>query len=232
MKTSTIFIAILAIMILALAGCNKPTCYPPNKIIGNNCCIDDNDNNECDYHEEQEQKEEPVKEEPVVETQPIEKEEPKPVVTTETKPAIQTLGKSKIVLGEPKRYIEINKLSAFRTSRDKGVVDYMLFTVRNLGTKKLNPVVELLFEGARYEEHQVRIKKEYFLQPLEPGEKMVMNQSMGVYFEGINLTKKINLAVYERYAAPRDDLGTEEKAFIPMDYMDSLEIYTFGLPEE
>jgi hypothetical protein len=122
-------------------------------------------------------------------------------------------------------------MSAFRTSRDKGLMDWMVFTVRNIGETNLNPVVELLFEGARVEEYTARVKKEYILQPLKPGEKIVINQSMGIRFAEINKTKEMTLSVYERFSAPREDIEVLEKAFVPTDYMESMEVYTYGPPE-
>ena len=35
---------ILAILLIFLAGCAAPKCYPPNEIIDNRCGLDENDN--------------------------------------------------------------------------------------------------------------------------------------------------------------------------------------------
>jgi len=231
MKTRLMIGIIFSVMILILVGCQAPSCYPPNKIIGKNCCMDDNANGQCDYDEPKEQAQ-TEKETPAVEEQaPVETEKPKIVTkpAIEEKPAVQ-FGKSKIETWEPKKYLTLDKLSAYRTSRDRALLDYMEITVRNIGAKKLNPVVEILFEGARYEEHVVRIKKEYILEPIAPGEKLFLNQSLGISLEGINLTKKLTVSVYERYSAPREDLEVMTKNIVPQEYMESLEIFTYGPP--
>jgi hypothetical protein len=236
----------VAMLLLLLGGCAAPTCYPPNKIIGSSCCLDADDNGVCDLDEEvseeediaEEEVEEVEEEVEVAEEEPeevemeeepqiqdVEMPEPEPIVT-----GLQ-LGKQDMKLGEQRDYLQINKLSAYRTSRDKGIMNYMVFTVRNVGQTKLNPIVDLMFEGARVEEHEARVIKEYVIQPLEPGEKMVINQSLGIRFSEIEETKKITLRVYEKYIAPREDLEVLNKEFIPTDYMDSMEIYTYGLPD-
>jgi hypothetical protein len=237
MKAKLLIGILLVISLMLLAGCSAPTCYPPNKILDNKCCIDDDDNTVCDYEEgnKAKQPETPVEETPA-ETAPAE-ETPEPQIQKVKIPEpaqIPTglqLGKQQIKMGESRKYIEINQMSTTRTSRDKGIMNFIVFTVRNTGETKLNPVVELLFEGARVEEYTARVRKEYVLQALNPGEKLVINQSMGIRFANINLTKEITMAVYERYSAPRKDLEVLKKTFIPTDYMASMEIFTFG-PED
>ena len=250
MKGKIYVSALLVVLILFLAGCEAPTCYPPNKILDNKCCIDDDDNDICDYEaqlaaeaeeaeKETEEQEEEALEAP--EEAEMEKETEEQAETLETDEPeaepepIQTglvLGKQKMKFGEKKEYLEIHKLSAYRISRDKGMMDYMIYTVRNIGDKKLNPVVELYFEGARVGEQEVRVRKEYVLEPLEPGEKHVIKKSLGIRFSGIDETKEIELSVYEQFIAPRDDLKVLRKEFVPTDLFESMEIYTYGLPED
>ena len=249
-------IVLLIVLAILLTGCEAPVCYPPNKIIGNKCCIDDNDNGACDIEEAQEAPEE-SKEQAVKEKEPVpeateedapektEKEEaPKENIELEqeTEPEATGLepGKYKIKIGEPKKYLEINELTAYRTSRNKGMLDEMTFTVRNIGSKTLNPVVELLFDGSgmsyieeeRVPEYDLRVGKEYMLDPIEPGEKLIVKKSLGIRFQGIDNKKKLSLTVYERYSAPREDLEIIKKEFVPQDLFESMEIYTYGLPEE
>jgi hypothetical protein len=168
--------------------------------------------------------EEEEEEEPQI--QEVEMPEPAPIQTGLVE------GKQDMRLGESREYLQINKLSAFRTSVDKGLMDYMIFTVRNPGNKDLNGVVELFFEGARVNERETRVKKEYTIPTLEPGEKYVLKQSLGIRFAGINKTKTMTMSVYDKYIAPREDLGKVKKEFIPTDYMESMEIFYYGLPEE
>ena len=232
-----------SVLILLLAGCTAPTCYPPNKIIGSKCCVDDNDNGVCDYDEEvveevpedtEEVQDEPEEGLESVTGQMVAVEEEPPVQEEESpEPTGSGLepGKYKIQLGEHKQYLQLNEMDAYRTSRDRGMMDSMTFTVRNIGGKKLNPVVELLFEGARVEEHSARVKKEYFLETINPGEKLVVYQSLGIRFEGLEEPKTLRLTVYERYASPREDLQIIDKEIIPTDYMDNMKIYTYGRPE-
>jgi hypothetical protein len=237
---------VLVISLLLLAGCKSPMCYPPNKIIDNKCCLDANDDDVCDYDEEIAEKEaeeaEEVEEEEEAGEIEMEEQEPEEEIEAEEEEEEQEVepallptglepGKYEIRLGEQKQYLQINKLTAYRTSRDKGIMDYMVFTVRNIGDKKLNPVVELFFEGARVDEHEARVKKEYVLEPLEPGEKLIVNKALGIRYEGINKTKKIKMYIYEQFVAPRENLATVTKEFVPQDLFESMEIYTYGLPD-
>ncbi|MBN1543948.1 hypothetical protein JW898_00635 [Candidatus Woesearchaeota archaeon] len=232
---------IAAILILMVAGCTAPTCYPPNKILGNKCCLDEDNNDVCDYeeqmpavHEEESATEEPEPEEAEMTE---EQEEPQiqqvkmPEAVEPAMPRTLELGKQQIRLGEPRKYLEINKLTAYRTSTDKGMMDDAVITVRNIGQKDLNAIVELFFEGARIEEYEAKVKKEYTIPTLKPGEKYVMKQSLGIRFAEIAETKTMTLSVYEKYIAPRKDLETLEKRFVPKDLFESMEIYTYGLPD-
>jgi hypothetical protein len=240
-----ILIGIFAMLVLLLAGCKAPTCYPPNEIIGNNCCLDEDSNAICDYDEELAEQEEEVEEveeeteevmmeaeEEETEEETVEEEE-----TEEKEPEYVALpiglepGKYEMKMGETKQYLQINKITSYRTSRDKGIMDEIIFTVRNIGDKKLNPVVNLYFEGARIEEHEARVVKEYVLEPLEPGEKHIVKKALGIRFAGINKTKVIELNVYEEFVSPKDYLQVLRKEFVPQDLFESMEIFTYGLPE-
>lgn len=238
---------LMIILLMAVAGCTAPTCYPPNKIIGNNCCQDSDDNDVCDYDEQTEEEEEPVatvdetpeevemEEEEEPQIQQVEMPEPEPVE------AVDPLepGKYEIKFGEPKQYIEINEIKTYRTSRDKGIVDEITFTVRNLGAKTLNPVVDLHYDGAgvnymdteRVPEYEIRVDKEYTLQKIEPGEKLVVKKSVGIRYQSIETRKEITLDVYERFVSPKKDLGTDSQTFVPVDLFETMEIYTYGPPE-
>jgi len=229
-------VVLLTILLLMIAGCAAPTCYPPNKILGNNCCLDEDDNDVCDYEEEGADEEpeelviEPEEEEEVEyapQIQEVEVPEPAPIRT-----GGYEFGVSDINLGESRDPLQLNKMSAFRTSRDKGMMDWMVFTVRNKGQTKLNAEVELFFEGARIEEHSTRVKKEYTIPELAPGEKYVVNKSLGIRFSEINKSKKITMKVYEKFVAPREDLDVLTKEFIPQDLFESMEIYYYDRPGE
>ncbi|MBW2964732.1 hypothetical protein KY363_04695 [Candidatus Woesearchaeota archaeon] len=247
---STIFAGIaLIILTLILAGCAAPQCYPPNKIIDNKCCLDEDANAVCDYEEGKtstQTKKTETTEQTTVSAAPdtteettVETEEEEPQIQTikaptATYPVVKqgyTFGVQKIGPYEPQKMLEINDLSAFRTSRDKGTMDWMVFTVRNRDSTKANYIVELLFEGARIEGTEVSVKKEYTIPALALGEKYVVNQSLGIGLSKINSTKKMTLSVYEKYTAPRKNLDTITKNVVPVDYMDDLEIYTYGIPE-
>ena len=240
---SRIFIGIIAIMVLLLAGCASSQCYPPNKIIGNSCCIDNNNNGVCDLDEKEnpieddletveEEPEEVVmetpeeqEEEPQIQEVELPKEDPAPIIT-----GLQ-LGKQPIKFGETKQWLKINELHAYRSSRDKGMMDHMVYTVMNLGDKKLNAEVELYFDKGRIEDYDARISKDYTIPELEPGEKIVINQSLGIKFSQINKTKEMELTIYEKFVAPRDNLQVLRKEFVPQSLFESMEIFTFGLPE-
>lgn len=236
----TLFCGVMiSLLILLIAGCTAPTCYPPNKILGNKCCLDEDSNDICDYEESKPAApaEEPAAEE--IETAPAEETPepqiqqvvtPKPAAAEPATPEVQ-YGKMAIGIGEPKKYLVIDDMSTFKISRDKALMDYMVFTVRNIGEVPLNPVVEILVEGARVEEYTARVKKEYFLPVLKPGEKYVMYQSLGIKLGDLDKAKQITMTVYERYTAPRKDLETLKKQFDPKDYLVDDEVHTYGLPE-
>lgn len=225
-----------AILILMIAGCSAPTCYPPNKILGNNCCLDEDGNDVCDYEETAEEEPEVVEEAP--EEVELEEEEPQiqqvemPKTVEPAVPRTLQVGKQDIKLGEPRKYLEINKMTAYRTSRDKGIMDYMIFTVRNIGQAPMSSEVELLFEGARVEDHSTKVKKAYTVPELKPGEKYVFNQSLGIRYAEIDKTKKMTMTLYPRFVAPRDAIDTLKKEFVPQDLFETMEIFTYGLPEE
>jgi hypothetical protein len=234
MKTR-LLIGILLILALLAAGCSAPTCYPPNKILDNKCCLDDDSNKVCDYEEGKMATQPEAPAEVPAEVAPEETPEPQITKVKLPEPAkIPTglqLGKQEIKLGEPRKYLEINQLSSFKTSNDRGLMDYMVYTVRNIDQKDLTLVVELMFEGARVEEYTARVKKEYFLPVLKAGEKLVMNQSLGIRFSEVDEAKDMTLTVYERYSAPKTDLEVLKKTIVPSDYFVDDEVHTYGLPE-
>jgi hypothetical protein len=250
-------IAMIAMLSLLLAGCEPPTCYPPNKIIGNKCCMDSDSNNICDYEENEtatattatESKEteetetELTSEESAGETETAEETaeaEPqiqkitvKPTTTTTATIAktAPTYGKMKIAPGEPHKFLQIEDMKAYRSSRDRGTLDYFVLTVRNAGIKDITPKVRLFFETARIENYEARVEKEYMIPTLKPGEKYVTKQLLGIKFSKINETKKMTLTMLDRYDATDTPIEVLKKEFVPTDYMDDLTIYTFGPPE-
>lgn len=222
----------LLVGILMLAGCAAPQCYPPNKIIDNKCCLDDNDNSVCDAEETVEEETPVETEEPVVEQEPqiqqVVTPEPEPIV--EDEPEYGEITEMK--LGETRKYLTIDDWEMYRSSTDKGEMTWMIYTVKNIGKTKITPNIELYFDGARLEEYTARVAKEYTLDALEPGEKVTFKQSMGIRFAGIDQEKKITMSIYDRYSAPREDLAVLEKTFVPQDEFESMEIFIHGLPTD
>ena len=233
MKTRLIAIAILLIGLLAAAGCSAPQCYPPNKIIGNKCCLDADDNGICDMDEEiqeepeTEEAEEQTEEDPEPQIQPV---AVKPAEEAEEQEPFQYGKVMTMHPGEMNQYLTIDDWSMYRSSTDKGELQWMIFTVRNTGSSKLTSKIELNFEGARIGDYEARVKKEYDIPTLNPGEKVTIKQSMGIRFAGIDNKKKLTMSIYDKYSAPRDDLQVLVKEFTPSKEMDSLEIYTLGPP--
>jgi hypothetical protein len=237
---NVLIIAIISTLLLVLAGCSAPTCYPPNKIMDNKCCLDQDNNDVCDF-EEPAQPKETVKETPVETAPETPTETPKEVpaettvVTPVTKPTVPaaplTLGKQKMNSLDPHQYLQINKLTAYRTSTDKGILDNMVYTVRNIGDADLNAIVELLFESGRIEGYSARVMKEYTIPTLKPGEKVVIDQSLGIYFADINKTKLLTMTIYEKYKAPRKDLELLKKEFVPRNMFETMEIFIHGKPD-
>lgn len=244
MKKKIFASVLFVVMILFLAGCEAPKCYPPNKIIDNKCCIDDDSNGVCDIEEAHQEE---VAQETVQEQPAVQEEVQQPEVAEEGKTAEETPkavglepGKYNINIGEPKKYLEINKLKTYRTSRDKGMLDEIIFTVRNIGDSKLTPTVAFLFDGTgmdfteteKVQEYNLKVDKKFDLQELEPGEKLIVKKSLGIRFQGIDNEKTVTMSVYDRYSAPREDLGKAEDKFVPQDLFKTMDIYTYGMPEE
>ncbi len=235
-NTICAIIAIMTVLVLLIAGCTAPTCYPPSKILGNACCIDEDDNNICDYEEQAEEIEEVVEEEEEAPEETVEEPEEEETELTIDEPEEETgpeytFGKQDMVLGEPRTYLAVNEMLAFRNSRDRGIFEYMIITVQNPGKTTITPTVELLFENARIEEATSTALKEYKLDALKPGEKLVVKQNLGIRFSQINKSRTVTITVYNRLSAPRVDLGKLEFEVVPTEYMESMEIFTYGLPE-
>ena len=136
-----------------------------------------------------------------------------------------------IAPGEPHKFIQISDMKAYRSSRDRGTLDYFILTVRNVGMKDITPKVKLFFETARLSNSDVRLEKEYMMPTLKPGEKYVTRQQLGITFSKINVTKTMTLTLLDRYDSTQTAVEILEKEFIPTDYMDDLTVYTFGPPE-
>lgn len=235
MKLKLIAIAMLLVGILIMSGCAAPQCYPPNEIIGNKCCMDSDGNGVCDMDEEI--VEEP---EPVAAPEPVTEPEPEPqiqqVAAKQAEPAEEEefeYGKvMKMKIGETRQYITIDDWNFYRSSTDKGEMVWMIFTVKNIGKKTITPNVDLLFEGARTNEADTSVGKDYTIETLEPGEKITFKQSMGIRFAQIDKKKKITMRIYDRFSAPREYLYELVKEFTPSQEMDSLEIYIHGPPTD
>lgn len=254
-KKAILGIFFVLILFGLLVGCNAPVCYPPNTIIGNKCCLDDNKNSVCDYDEKEESAEleedlsldnkEPETEEADEET-PKNNEEnreesaQKTTIIKSSSPSKQDTSKQKIGPGEPRQYLEINELKAYRSSTDKGVIDEMTYTVRNIGKIKITPTVDLMFdnhgidftEKERIREYELTVMKNYDLITLKPGEKLVIKQLLGIRFQGINETKTIQLSIYDRNSAPRKDLQVLSREILPTKYFSTMDIQFYGPEEE
>ncbi len=257
-KLNKLLITTLLISTMLLVGCAQNiTCAEPNKIINKECCLDEDGDDVCDYDQveidSKTQNSEPTidrtynQAETDYRATPTPEPEPtidrsyttKPVqYTGEPSQAIEEQedyspnyqeGISDIRLSEPKQWVQIHKLSSYRSSRDKGQMEWMYYTVRNLGTKPMKLGVDLMFQyGITPSGTQSPIGKEYTIEELEPGEKITINQSLGMYFEGVEETKTITLDVYNRFTYPKEDLQIIKKSFKPVDIMDTLEIMQYG----
>ncbi|HII71178.1 TPA: hypothetical protein HA265_00295 [Candidatus Woesearchaeota archaeon] len=134
--------------------------------------------------------------------------------------------------GETRDWLTINKLFGYRTSRDKGYMDYMIYTVRNHGATKKSYEVEFMFrDGLTKAGTEAMIGKKYTIQDLKPGEKIVMKQSLGIFFPKIEEIKTIELSVYDPRAVPREDFDTMKKSFTPTDIFPDMEIHSYGLED-
>jgi hypothetical protein len=251
-KKATLGLFFVLILFVLLVGCNAPVCYPPNTIIGNKCCLDDNKNSACDYDEKKESaepeedlsldNEEDETEETAEETKETIREEPakKTTIIKSGSPAKQDTLKQNIAPGEPRQYLEINELKAYRSSTDKGVIDEMTYTVRNIGKTKITPTVDLMFdnhgidftEKERIREYELTVMKNYDLVALEPGEKLVIKQLLGIRFQGINETKTLQLSIYDRNSAPRKDIQVLRREILPTKYFSTMDIQFYGPEEE
>ena len=225
---------------ILVVGCAPAIqCEAPSKIIGNRCCLDQNDNDICDSTDDIDLEEEPVVE-PVpekVETAPEPEPEtvpekvvtkPAPKLSAPKEPVELKAGKFDIKFGEPKKYVEINKLEMHRYSNDKVMFDTMWYTVRNVGVKKLSPEVRIRAEGVRTGDSEYSssgVERTYILEPLLPGEKQVIELSMGLRYGQMNKTRSLTIDVFERYVAPKTSVGKVVKDFKPVDELESMEIW-------
>ncbi|NQU78687.1 hypothetical protein HQ545_02870 [Candidatus Woesearchaeota archaeon] len=243
---STIIISITVLALLMLAGCQQNLCYPPNEIIGNKCCVDEDGTGVCDFDEIE--SEEPDEKDDTgaqdTETQEqnemgadanddseLEIDEKIEEVEIDDTQTIENVEEKEPEQPTPGTYLSIDDIVMYRISRDKGMVDVMTYTVNNLGSETIEPVVEFSFDKGRIGESDVKVEKEYLLSPLKPGEQRTITKSMGVKFSGINQTKDIKMSIYHKFSAPRKNLEVIEMKVIPIDYMESLEIFPYGLPE-
>ena len=237
-------ITILLLVLVLLMGCTTVVyCEQPNKVIGDSCCMDKNDNKICDGKEKTSVKTvEPKTDAKITAntttkstqtqktTSPTTQKTEIKKTTTETKTEITELKKGKydIQPGEPARYLEIKKMEIRRYSRDKGIIDKMSFIVRNVGAKAFSPTVVFTFDKGITSSGEGIIEQKYDFYELKPGEKIVEIRPMGVRFKEINTTKKITMQIYDRYVAPRADKETMEYQFNPWDVMESHEVDQWG----
>ena len=222
---------------MLLVGCSPSlVCESPSSVIDGRCCVDANANRVCDSDEPApnivETKEyvpvEPVVEEPVVVAtkEPVTNQvvkEPEPTVVE------RKAGTFKILKGEPQKYVEINALELHRYSTDKIKLDYLWYTIRNIGEKTLNPEVRILAEGIRRsnQEGDGTTSREftYDLESLAPGEKQVVKLALDVRFGQINKSRDLTIEVYERYVAPKEVKGKDVYTFVPFDELEDTDIW-------
>ncbi|MBI4150428.1 hypothetical protein HY488_03420 [Candidatus Woesearchaeota archaeon] len=117
--------------------------------------------------------------------------------------------------------ITLDSYTLQRTSQDKGVVEEITFTVRNMGAKKLTPRVILWFhmQETEYESEEEIVEKVYDLPALEPGYKVTKTYPMDQLFHYLEKEKTFTLKVRDRYVSPPKDLYTTTKTFTPIDEM-------------
>lgn len=135
-------------------------------------------------------------------------------------------GISPISSDDPNEWLEIGKLNARRTSRDKGELKEMDITVRNIGTYAFYPVIYMTFEyGLVGDSELPRIVEQKFELPnLKPGLKITRTFPVSVRFHEIDKSKTIKLRMQEKYVSPSYDFAKTAKTFIPRDIFESQNI--------
>lgn len=120
--------------------------------------------------------------------------------------------------------LDAYKLS--RTSRDKGLVEGITFTVRNTGSKTLSPRVILWFKTQSVSDASIPdvTEKDYDLPQLEPGYKVTKTYPLNVRFHYLEEQKVFTLKLRERFVSPPKDLTVITKSFIPIEEMETMEI--------
>ncbi len=240
------FIFSILLIFLLIAGCTPQlVCESPSSVIDDRCCLDENDNNVCDSDESE------LIQEPKILLEPVEPELSEPVKEPVLEPQLKTpptttevvkevepqlkAGTFNIAPGESRKYIELNDLEMHRYSTNKIMLDYLWYTVRNIGGKTLNPEVRIRAEGIRQtnQESDGTSSREftYILDSLDPGEKQVIKLALDIRFGQINKSRDFTLEVYERFVAPKEVKDKDVYNFVPYDELESTEIWWLN-PED
>ncbi len=248
------FVLLVVFTVFVAGCAPKMHCEAPAKVIGDSCCLDGNDNGVCDSYEPAPAKTPVVSDsasEQAVD-QGSEDKVPEESLGSDVSqnsgadtasvkaPAEDSLtdknadseselkaGVFKIKFGEPKKYVDVLKLDAHRYSADKVMLDDIWYVVRNVGDKTLNPEVRIRAEGVRvndYEDSYSSKEFTYDLDPLEPGEKEIINLLTDLRYSQMNKTRTLTISVYERFVAPKEELGETVYEFRPVDELESMDI--------
>jgi len=136
-----------------------------------------------------------------------------------------TEGIALIQQGEPLDYLTIEYIDLRRTSHDKGVFNRLNFTLRNVGSFEIRPVVTIRFDkGIMGQGSPMVIEQEIELPPLRPGYKINKYVPTSIRFHELNRKKTLTVSVRAKFADPQTDLDVVKQEFYPIDTLKDAEI--------
>ena len=136
-----------------------------------------------------------------------------------------TEGIARIQQGEPQDYLTIEHIDLRRTSNDKGIFNRLNFTLRNVGSFEIRPVVTILFDkGIMGQGSPTVIEQEIELPPLKPGYKINKYVPTSIRFHELNRKKTLIVSVRAKFADQQTDLDVVKQEFYPIDTLKDAEI--------
>ena len=124
---------------------------------------------------------------------------------------------------EPKKRFSIGFVDVRRTSRDKGMIKNIEFTVRNFDEKEFFPVVEFTMPGYDRGKFMTLIKR-FELPLLKPGMRFTHKYPVEMYFHEVDREKALNTTAYRKFTDPREFIAKVDYKFVPSKVWKSDEI--------
>lgn len=131
----------------------------------------------------------------------------------------------KIQRAEPRRYLTVEHMDFRRLSTDKGLLNRLNFTLRNIGRDELKPIVTIEFEkGTVGKRKPAIVEQEIQLPTLPAGYKINKYVPTNIRFHDLDRLKRLSISVRGKYDSSRTDLATIHHEFYPMEVLRGEEI--------